>query len=85
MRLAMIGLGRMGANMVRRLMKGGHECVVFDRNPANVKELEGDGAIGARSLDDLIQKLQKPRVAWAMIPALVPNDEAVSALVDMME
>ena len=85
MRLAMIGLGRMGANMVRRLMQGGHECVVFDRNPANVKELEGEGAIGATSLDDLIQKLQKPRIAWAMIPAGVPTDEVVSALGERME
>ena len=63
MKLAMIGLGRMGANMALRLMRGGHECVVYDRNPDAVKKLEGEGAIGAKSLDDLVKKLDKPACA----------------------
>ncbi|MEO6812138.1 MAG: phosphogluconate dehydrogenase (NAD(+)-dependent, decarboxylating) [Isosphaeraceae bacterium] len=68
MQLGMIGLGRMGANMVRRLLKGGHECVVFDVNPENVKTLEGEGAVGASSLDDFVAKLSTPRAVWMMIP-----------------
>ena len=75
MQIGMIGLGRMGANMVRRLMRGGHECVVNDRNPEAIKALEDEGAIGAPSLDDFIAKLKPPRAIWLMIPA---------ALVDMM-
>src|SRR6266853_783992 len=71
MQLGMIGLGRMGANMVRRLLKGGHECVVFDVNQASVKDLAQEGAIGASSLDDFTAKLTKPRVAWMMVPAAV--------------
>jgi 6-phosphogluconate dehydrogenase len=65
----MIGLGRMGANMVRRLLRGGHQCVVYDRNDANVKELAGEGATGASSLDDFVKKLSGPRTIWLMIPA----------------
>jgi 6-phosphogluconate dehydrogenase len=65
----MVGLGRMGANMVRRLLKGGHECVVFDRDPANVKRLAGEGATGATTLDDFVAKLKPPRAAWLMVPA----------------
>ncbi len=68
MQLGMIGLGRMGANMVRRLMKAGHECVVFDVNPGAVKDLEKEGAIGASSLSDFVDKLQKPRPCWLMVP-----------------
>ena len=71
MQLGMIGLGRMGSNMVRRLMKGGHECVVFDMNPASVKQIAGEGAIGATSLDDQVRKLKKPRAVWLMVPAAV--------------
>ncbi len=71
MQLGMIGLGRMGANMVRRLMKGGHKCVVFDTNPANVKQLVGEGATGSDSLDDFVKKLTGPRAVWMMVPAAV--------------
>jgi len=63
MQLGMIGLGRMGANMVRRLQKNGHHCVVFDRTPATVQQLVSEGATGSTSFDDFVQKLQKPRAA----------------------
>ncbi len=69
MQLGMIGLGRMGANMVRRLMKGGHSCVVFDRSADAVKKLAGEGATGSSSLDDFVKKLLQPRAAWLMVPA----------------
>src|SRR5947208_1674024 len=71
MQLGMIGLGRMGANMVRRLQKNGHKCVVYDRSADSVKQLEGEGATGATSLDDFVKKLQKPRAIWLMVPAAV--------------
>jgi 6-phosphogluconate dehydrogenase len=71
MQLGMIGLGRMGANMVRRLLRGGHQCVVYDRSDANVKQLAGEGATGASSLDDFVEKLSAPRTVWLMIPAAV--------------
>src|SRR5690349_12685216 len=71
MQMGMIGPGRMGANMVRRLSRGGHQCVVFDVSPDAVKELAKEGAIGATSLDDFVAKLNKPRVAWMMVPAAV--------------
>jgi len=71
MQMGMVGLGRMGANMVRRLLRGGHECVVFDVSAAAVKELAKEGAIGASSLDDFAAKLKLPRVAWMMVPAAV--------------
>jgi 6-phosphogluconate dehydrogenase len=71
MQLGMIGLGRMGANMVRRLQKNGHQCVVFDRTPATVQQLAGEGATSSTSLDDFVQKLQKPRAIWLMVPAAV--------------
>jgi 6-phosphogluconate dehydrogenase len=69
MQLGMIGLGRMGANMVRRLVRGGHECVVFDRSAKAVQELTQDKAVGAASLADLVKKLEKPRAVWLMVPA----------------
>jgi 6-phosphogluconate dehydrogenase len=69
MQLGMIGLGRMGANIVRRLMRDGHECVVYDVGPEAVAELEGEGAIGTASVDEFLAKLDRPRVAWVMIPA----------------
>ena len=71
MQLGMIGLGRMGANMVRRLMRDGHECVVFDVSPDAVKALADEGAIGASSMEDFVAKLSKPRAAWMMVPAAV--------------
>src|ERR1017187_8807304 len=69
MQLGIIGLGRMGANMVRRLSRGGQSCVVFDLNAANVKQLAEEGAAGATSLDDFVAKLSAPRAIWLMVPA----------------
>src|SRR6185369_1306120 len=69
MQLGMIGLGRMGADMVRRLMRGGHDCVVYDRNPAAVAELVGNGAAGSASLTEFVAQLPSPRLVWLMVPA----------------
>jgi 6-phosphogluconate dehydrogenase len=69
MQLGMIGLGRMGANMVRRLIKGGHQCVVYDRSPEAVKDLVREKAVGASSLADLVKQLARPRAIWLMVPA----------------
>jgi 6-phosphogluconate dehydrogenase len=80
----MIGLGRMGANMVRRLMKGGHECVVFDMSPANVAQLSKDGAAGSSSLDDFLSKLKPPRAVWLMVPAAVV-DQTLEQLASRMQ
>lgn len=71
MQLGMIGLGRMGANMVRRLQKAGHQCVVFDRSDEAVKQLSAEGASGSTTLEDFVAKLQKPRAIWLMVPAAV--------------
>jgi 6-phosphogluconate dehydrogenase len=71
MQLGMIGLGRMGANMARRLQRAGHHCVAFDRNADSVKQVARDGATAATSLDDLVKKLQRPRAIWLMVPAAV--------------
>src|SRR6201984_3232887 len=84
MQLGMIGLGRMGANMVRRLLKGGHQCVVFDRSPQVVKELVGEKAVGASSLADLVKKLEKPRAVWLMVPAAVV-DKTIADLLPHLE
>jgi 6-phosphogluconate dehydrogenase len=80
----MIGLGRMGANMVRRLLKGGHQCVVFDRSPKVVEELVKEKALGASSLRDLINKLEKPRAVWLMVPAAVV-DRMIADLLPYLE
>ena len=69
MQLGMVGLGRMGANIVRRLMRDGHECVVFDANPESIKQLEGEGAKGGGTLEEFVNQLEKPRAVWVMIPA----------------
>src|SRR5579871_982359 len=74
MQLGMIGLGRMGANLVRRLVRDGHECVVFDLNQQAVAQLAGEGAAGASSLGDLVAKLEPPRAVWIMVPAAVVDD-----------
>jgi len=71
MQLGMIGLGRMGANMVRRLQRAGHQCVAFDRSAESVKHVASEGAIAATSLDDLVKKLERPRAVWLMVPAAV--------------
>jgi 6-phosphogluconate dehydrogenase len=83
MQLGMIGLGRMGANMVRRLMKAGHDCVVYDVSPDSVKSLAGEGATGSESMADFVGKLEKPRSIWLMVPAAVVDgtlDELVPQL-----
>ncbi len=85
MQLGMIGLGRMGGNMVRRLMRGGHECVVRDLSPENVKELAGEGATGSSTLDDFVAKLRKPRAAWVMVPAGDPTEQTVLGLAQKFE
>src|SRR5881396_825351 len=84
MQLGMVGLGRMGANMVRRLITGNHECVVFDRSPKVVKELVGEKAVGSSSLEDLVKKLRKPRVVWLMVPAAVV-DKTIASLTPLLE
>jgi len=85
MQLGMIGLGRMGANMVRRLTRGGHECVVFDLNADNVNQLVAEGATGAESLDDFIAKLNKPRAVWIMVPAGSATEKTVTDLAARLE
>lgn len=85
MRLAMIGLGRMGANISRRLMAGGHELVAFDRDGEAVRKLAADGAVAASSLEEVAAKLDAPRVFWVMLPAGGPTEETVAALRDMAE
>jgi 6-phosphogluconate dehydrogenase len=83
MQLGMIGLGRMGANLVRRLMKAGHECVVYDVSADAVKALESEGAVGSASVEDFVAKLTQPRAAWIMVPAAVV-DEEIDALEPLM-
>jgi len=80
MQLGMIGLGRMGASMVRRLLRGGHQCVVFDMSPKAVAELAAEKATGASSPEDLLKKLTKPRVLWLMVPAAVVDETIVKVL-----
>jgi len=81
----MIGLGRMGANMVRRLMRGGHECVAWDLSSDNVKAIASEGAIGAASIDELLAKLNKPRAVWIMVPAGDATEKTVTELAARME
>ena len=84
MQLGMIGLGRMGGNMVRRLMKAGHRCVVYDRSADSVAGLAKEGATGASSLKDLVAKLDAPRAVWVMVPAGEPTESTVSELADLL-
>jgi 6-phosphogluconate dehydrogenase len=84
MQLGMIGLGRMGANMVRRLLKGGHDCVVFDMSAQAVTELAAESAVGASSLADLVKKLERPRAVWLMVPAAVV-DKTIADLLPALE
>ncbi len=84
MQIGMIGLGRMGANMVRRLLKGGHECVVFDVSPKAVQELVQEKAIGASDFKDLVSKVQKPRALWLMVPAAVV-DQTIAELLPHLD
>ncbi len=84
MQLGMVGLGRMGANMVRRLLKGGHQCVVFNRSPKAVNELVQEKAVGSSSLQELVKKLEKPRAVWLMVPAAVV-DQSIADLLPHLE
>src|ERR687892_1712277 len=84
MQIGMIGLGRMGANMVRRLLEGGHECVVFDMSPKAVTELTEEKAIGSASLSEFVKKLTKPRAVWLMVPAAVV-DQTITDLLPHLE
>ncbi len=84
MQLGMIGLGRMGANMVRRLLRGGHQCVVFDMSPKAVQELTQEKALGASSLADFVKKLEKPRTVWLMVPAAVV-DKSIADILPLLE
>src|SRR5580700_1664053 len=84
MQLGMVGLGRMGANMVRRLLKGGHQCVVFDMSPKAVNELAQEKATGSSSPQDFMAKLDKPRAIWLMVPAAVV-DQTISGLLPHLE
>jgi 6-phosphogluconate dehydrogenase len=85
MQLGMVGLGRMGGNMVRRLMRGGHECVVSDRTADVIASFAKEGAVGSSSLDDLVTKLKAPRAVWIMVPAGDPTETTVLALAEKME
>jgi 6-phosphogluconate dehydrogenase len=85
MQLGMIGLGRMGGNMVRRLMRDKHSCVVYDRSADSVKQLVGEGSQGAASLAEFVKKLTKPRAAWVMVPAGAPTEATVAELGKLME
>jgi 6-phosphogluconate dehydrogenase len=84
MQLGMIGLGRMGSNMVRRLLKAGHECVVFDRSQQTIEQMTKEKAVGASSLEDFVKKLTKPRAIWLMVPAAVVDD-SIKSLKPLLE
>src|ERR1700692_4367190 len=84
MQLGMVGLGRMGSNIVRRVVKGGHNCVVYDVNEAAVSTLVGDRVTGASSLEDLVNKLEAPRAIWLMLPAAITHEtlDSLAAFLD---
>ena len=81
----MIGLGRMGANMVRRLLRGGHSCTVYDVNPANVEQLVAEGAVGSASIADLVAKMNRPRAIWIMVPAGAATEQTIETLAPLLE
>ncbi|HEX5893888.1 MAG TPA: NADP-dependent phosphogluconate dehydrogenase, partial [Solirubrobacterales bacterium] len=83
--LGMVGLGRMGSNLVRRLMRDGHDCVVYDVNPDAIKELEGEGAAGASALAEMAEKLDPPRAVWVMVPAGEITEKSVHEVADVLE
>jgi 6-phosphogluconate dehydrogenase len=85
MQLGMVGLGRMGGNMVRRLMRNGHECAVFDLNPDNVKQLAAEGAVASKSAEEFIASLKPPRAAWVMVPAGDATEATVMKLAESMQ
>jgi 6-phosphogluconate dehydrogenase len=84
MQIGMIGLGRMGSNMVRRLMRGGHQCVVYNRHPEAVAALQSEGAVGTASLEDFVARINRPRAIWLMVPATVV-DEVLAQLIPRLE
>ena len=84
MQIGMIGLGRMGSNMVRRLMRGGHQCVVYNRSAEAVNALQSEGAVGSVSLEDFVARMTKPRAIWLMVPATVV-DEMLAQLIPLLE
>ena len=85
MKIGMVGLGRMGSNMARRLMRGGHQCVVFDLNPQSVSQLAKEGAQASTSLEDLAARLEKLRAVWIMLPAGEPTEQTVTTLAGRIE
>ena len=85
MRIGMVGLGRMGANMTTRLVRGGHVVVAYDRDPAAVRRVTDDGAEGVASLDELVARLDAPRAVWVMVPAGAPTEETVATLGDLLD
>lgn len=84
MQIAMVGLGKMGANMTMRLLRGGHQVVVYDLNEAAIQAAEAAGAAGARTLEDVVARLQAPRVVWVMVPAGDPTENTVNALAELL-
>ena len=85
MQLGMVGLGRMGAGIVRRLTRDGHRCVGFDLNPDAVKAIEADGVLGATTLQEFAAKLERPRTAWVMVPAGAITARTIRALAAVLE
>ncbi|MBI3763261.1 MAG: NADP-dependent phosphogluconate dehydrogenase, partial [Chloroflexi bacterium] len=84
MELGMVGLGKMGANMTRRLLKGGHRVLVYDPRPEAVRELEGEGAVGGGSLTELVGNLQPPRTVWVMVPSGQITEESIESLAGLL-